>query len=150
MRHSRQSYDVSATTSASPDVVYDLLVRPPTWPTWSPLDELVVAETSPPGPDGREQVGSVRAWRVGKTFVSDRITELVPDRRVAYVDEVNTSLFDYAARVDLDRSPGGGTVIRWWGDYSVPLGRGLLMREYLRRFMGRMADGLATHATSLA
>src|SRR6184192_986291 len=142
----QQSYDVSAESAAPPSAVWALLLDPCSWPAWSPIDALETAQSAGLSPDGRDDVGAVRAFRTGKVVTKDRITALEPERRFAYEGAENPQLSDYRAAVELTGLPGGGTRIRWHGAYSARWGMRWFLRRYLRRFMRSMATGLAEHA----
>ncbi|WP_431918966.1 SRPBCC family protein [Amycolatopsis tucumanensis] len=145
-----QSYDVTAETPAPPSVVWSLLLNARSWPTWSAVDALEADQSEGLSADGRDEVGAVRAFRTGKVVTKERITELEPGRRFAYEGAENPQLTDYRAAVELRELPGGGTRIRWHGTYRARRGMGWFMRRYLRRFMGRMAAGLAEHAATVS
>lgn len=142
-------YRVRATTSAPPSTVWDLLVDGRSWPRWSfGLDELVEARSSGLDPDGRDGVGAVRAFRTGRTVTAERLTELVPQRRLSYEDAFNAALKDYRAAVELEPTPAGGTTIRWHGTWRARPGIGWVLPLVLPRVMQRMADDLAVHAAT--
>ncbi|MFI6518071.1 SRPBCC family protein [Spirillospora sp. NPDC050679] len=144
-----QSYDVTAETTASPVVVWALLLDPWSWPEWSPIDALQADRSRDLSSDGRDEVGATRAFRTGKAVTKERITVLDPRRRFAYEGVDNPRMADYRAAVELHESPGGGTRIRWHGTYRARRGRRWFFQWYLRRFMRRMATGLAEHAAGL-
>lgn len=62
------SYHVSSTTSARPDTVWRLLIDGRSWPRWSSgIDELVEGRSSGVDPHGRDDVGTVRVFRSGRS-----------------------------------------------------------------------------------
>ncbi|MGW5702420.1 SRPBCC family protein [Amycolatopsis japonica] len=141
-----QSYDVTAESSAPPAAVWALLLDARSWPVWTRIGSLEVAASQGLSADGRDEVGTVRAFRTGKTVTKERITALEPERRFAYEGVDVPVMLDYQASVDLCETPGGGTRIRWHGTYRVGKGSAWIFRWYLRRFMRDMATGLAGHA----
>lgn len=143
------SYDAGTVSSASPATIWRLLVDARTWPTWTPVDELVVERSSGLGADGgRSGVGTVQAFRTGDVVTSECITELVPERRFCYEDAVNFAMHDYRAVVEL--TPGaGGTVIRWRGTYGVSPGLEAVLPDYLQGVMQQHVDGLAARAEGI-
>ncbi|ALG11056.1 SRPBCC family protein [Kibdelosporangium phytohabitans] len=143
-----QNYDVTATSTASPAVVWRLLLDARTWPVWSAVDELVLDRSSGLDPDGRDPVGAVRAFRTGKTVTGERLTGLVEEKRMTYEDAFNKAIHDYDATIELTPTSDGGTLIRWHGTYATRWGMGLLMRGVMGRVMQQMVDGLASHAAS--
>jgi uncharacterized protein YndB with AHSA1/START domain len=142
-------YQVRSTTSGSAETVWALLIDGRGWPRWSSgLDELVEERSSGLDPDGRDGVGTVRAFRTGRVVTGERLTELVANRRLAYQDAFNVALRDYRATVDLEPTSTGGTTITWRGTWRTRPGIGWLMPFVLPRVMQRMADDLADYAAT--
>ncbi|WP_328610756.1 SRPBCC family protein [Amycolatopsis sp. NBC_00345] len=139
------SYSVNATTAAPPAAVWRLLLDARTWPVWSAVDSLDAERSSGLDPDGRDQVGAVRAFRTGKTVTGERLTGLVEEKQLTYEDAFNKALHDYRAVIDLTPA-GGGTAIHWHGTYAAGWATGLLLRRVMPRIMQQMANGLAAHA----
>jgi hypothetical protein len=90
------------------------------------------------------------AFRTGRTVTGERLTALEHERRLSYEDAFNPMMRNYQADIELEPASGGGTSVRWHGVYSTRWGMGWLMRPYLQRFMQKMADGLASHAETIA
>ncbi|BCJ49873.1 hypothetical protein Asp14428_13480 [Actinoplanes sp. NBRC 14428] len=131
-------YDVTARSGAPAEAIYELWVTPGTWPRWSSVDTAGAEGGDAARPQG---VGGVRVFRTGRNVSRERITALVPGRRIEY-DMLSGALRDYRAAVELTPLDGGGTAIRWSGTF-----RGnVVMGWYLRWYMARMARGLAAHA----
>jgi hypothetical protein len=135
--------DVRVSTTAEPGAIYELLRDGATWPTWSPLGSF---ELTRPGADAREGVGAIRVFRTGRVTITERVAELVPDRRFSYELVSGLAIRDYRADVDL-HTEDGVTTIHWHSSFrpKVP-GSGWLYRWSLSRFIGRCALGLATAA----
>ncbi|CAM4476200.1 SRPBCC family protein [Nocardia ninae] len=143
-----QSYDATATSAASPAIVWRLLLDARTWPVWSTVDALVPERSSGLDPNGRDGVGAVRAFRTGRTVTGERLTGLVEEKQLTYEDAFNWSLRNYQAVIDLVPAADGGTIIHWYGTYSARWGTGWLLQRVMRRVMQQMADGLAAHAAA--
>ena len=142
------SYDAEAVSSASPATIWRLLVDARTWPTWTPVDELVVERSSGLEADGgRSGVGTVQAFRTGDVVTCERITELVPER-LRYEDAVNFALHDYRAVVELTPREDG-TVIRWRGTYGTSPELETVLPDYLQGVMQQHVDGLAARAEEI-
>jgi len=142
-------YRTHATTSASVDTVWALLIDGRSWPRWSSgLDELVAERSSGLDPHGRDDVGAIRAFRTGRVVASERLTELVAGRRLSYEDVVNAAMKDYRAVIELAPTPTGGTAISWCGTWRMRPGIGWTTPFFLPRIMQRMADDLAGYADS--
>ncbi|MEU6060876.1 SRPBCC family protein [Streptomyces sp. NPDC047097] len=140
------TYDITVTTTASPETVWKLLVDARSWPLWSRVDSLDTERSVGLDPGGDDGVGAVRAFRTGRTVTGERLTEKAEGRLLAYEGAFNPSMRDYRARVELTPAPGSGTVIHWYGTYRTGRLTGLFLPRYLRRFMRGMAEGLARHA----
>lgn len=143
------TYDVTAVSTAPPAAVWRLLVDARTWPTWSPVDSLVVDRSSGLDPGGEDPVGAVRAFRTGWMVTGERLTGLVENKQLTYEDAFNWAIRDYRAVVDLSPRSDGGTTIHWHGTYDARWRLGWLMKGVMRRVMQQEADGLASHAATL-
>lgn len=138
------AYEVRARSGAEPHVLYALLLRAGTWPSWSPLDAAEVDGGGDPYAPARE--GDVRIFRTGRVASREPVLELVPDRRFVY-GNVGGLFRSYRAVVDLSAVPGGGTDLVWSATLEPKLpGTGWFWGWYLGRFVQRMADGLAAYA----
>lgn len=141
-----RSYDVLAESTAPPAVVWALLLDPRTWPAWSGAGELDVGRSAGLSPDGRDEVGAIRAFRAGRAVTRERVAGLTPGKRFAYETVKSPQLADHQATIDLHEIPGGGTRIRWQGTYSA---RGIGLRSserQVQRTMARTARRLAEYA----
>ncbi|MFI6172314.1 SRPBCC family protein [Nocardia sp. NPDC051052] len=141
-----QSYDATATTTASPADIWPLLADARTWPVWSIVDALVTERSSGLDPDGNDPVGAVRAFRTGRVVTGERITGLDVGNRLTYEDAFSWVLRNYSAVIDLVPAPDGRTTIHWYGTYTARWGLGWLLQRTMRRAMQQMADGLAAYA----
>ncbi|MDI6411898.1 SRPBCC family protein [Streptomyces albus] len=140
------SYTVTAHSPAPPEAVFSLLVRPSTWPLWSPID---AAETEGGGDPGERQgVGDTRVFRTGRSVSRERVVELVADRLFGY-ENLGAPFRFYRGTVELAEAPQGGTDLTWSGRFEPkPRFTGRFWQWYLTRFMQRMADGLAAYAAA--
>jgi Polyketide cyclase / dehydrase and lipid transport len=144
----RQRIEHTATTTADAATVYALLREGDSWPSWSPIDSVVLER---PGSElDPEGVGAVRVLRSGKVEGRDTIAELVPDRRFSYTHESSLPVRNY--RGDVDLTPvEGGTEIRWASEFEPKFpGTGWLVARGIRGFITKMTDGLAAGASSRA
>ncbi|GAB3894312.1 SRPBCC family protein [Kibdelosporangium lantanae] len=138
------SFTVKSHSPARPDAVFSALVRASTWPLWSPIDAVELADGG--DPTGRQQVGDTRVFRTGRVVSRERILELVPDRRFCY-ENVAGPFRSHRGTVDLADGDAGGTDITWSAVFEPkwPF-TGAFWQWYLTRFMRRMVDGLAAYA----
>ncbi|MFF6982039.1 SRPBCC family protein [Streptomyces sp. NPDC008343] len=140
------TYDVTVTTSASPEIVWKLLVDAASWPLWSKVDSLDTTRSVGLDPGGDDGVGAVRAFRTGRAVTGERLTEKVEQRLLAYEDAFNSSMRNYHAHIELTPTATAGTVIHWYGTYETSRLLGWVMPRYLQNFMQGMAEGLARYA----
>jgi uncharacterized protein YndB with AHSA1/START domain len=151
---STQQIRVEAHTAASPAEVYALLSDGTTWPRWGGFESFEL-ETPAPGVGG-EGVGAVRAFTSrswGRRIVSrERITELVPDRRLGYALVSGLPLRNYRASVDLEPVADGGTRIVWSSQFdgAESPGSAWFYRRVLQRFIERTAQALGRAALEQA
>jgi len=131
-------------SSASPEVVWQLLRDRSTWPSWSPLGSYTLER---PGDDGEPNgVGSIALFVTGRHRNREQIVELVPNQRLSYVLVSGDPLRDYRATVELVPE-GTGTRIRWRSSFHpVYPGTGWIYRLALTRFFRGMVTGLARAA----
>lgn len=74
---------MTAISTAPPAVVWSLLVDARTRPVWSAVDSLVVERSS------GLTVGTVRAFRTGRTVAGERLTGLVEEEQLTYEHAFN-------------------------------------------------------------
>ena len=140
----RVTFEVTATSRATPDEIYELLRSSSTWPTWSPIGSYTLEKPSPEGDDG---VGALRLFKTSFVRTREEITRLEPGRGVSYRAFAGLPLRDHHASVELTAKPDGGTAIVWREDFRPKLpGTGGLLHRFLHRFVQQCADGLASHA----
>jgi uncharacterized protein YndB with AHSA1/START domain len=141
----QHTIDVDATSSASPEAVFDLLTDGTTWPNWSSIESFELERAGDPPPEG---VGAIRIFRRGRTTGRDEVREVVPHRRFVYASLSGLPTRDYVGEIDLDECDGA-THIHWHASYrpQVP-GTGWMLDRGLRRFLQDCARGLAEYAAS--
>jgi uncharacterized protein YndB with AHSA1/START domain len=142
----RRDVNVTATTSAAPEVVYGLLADGSTWPAWSVIESVELEREGDPPPEG---VGAIRVNKRGRTTGRDEILELVPNRRLKYATLSGLPFRDYVGEVDLTPTTEGGTTIHWHSSFfpKTP-GTGWIMERGIRRFLGQCVAGLAEYAAT--
>jgi hypothetical protein len=133
--------DVRVPTTAAPGAIYELLRDGATWPTWSPLGSFELTRQGDGEPEG---IGAIRVFRTGRVTSTERVVELVPEKRFSYELVSGLAVRDYRADVDLHTN-GGVTTIHWHSSFRPKLpGSGWLYQLSLSRFIERCARGLAT------
>jgi carbon monoxide dehydrogenase subunit G len=71
----------------------------------------------------------------------EEIVEVIPDRRISDTLLAGLPLRGY--RADFDLTPTSeGTQVRWHASFEAPPGLGWIYVAALRRFTGRLLDGL--------
>jgi hypothetical protein len=135
---------VSATTTASCDEVYRLLLDRDETLKWSPM---TVCEVHKPAPDGvPDSVGEVRRQVMGRNTGYDTLVELVPGKRYVYTNE-GLPMLDYRGTVELTPTDDGGCHIDWSSRFRPKyVGTGWLFAAGMRRNLQKFADGLAAYA----
>lgn len=137
----RLDYAATAHSSASPDVVFEVLYDAPRWQEWAPLIAVSRWED-----DSVEGVGAVRLAGARGSVVRERITVHEPPLRHGYEILADRPARDYRALVELTPE-GAGTLIRWAGSFEPnPAITGRPYQLFLRWFMNRLAHALAREA----
>jgi uncharacterized protein YndB with AHSA1/START domain len=131
--------DICRVIPAPPGAVFALLLDRSTWPAWSGHDTF---EPVRPGAAGPYDVGSVGLLRSGRRVMREEIVQVVPDRRISYTLLAGLPLAGYRADFDLTPTPEG-TEVRWHATFDAPPGLGWIYVVALRRFTGRLLDGLS-------
>ncbi|GAA3121708.1 SRPBCC family protein [Planomonospora alba] len=137
--------DVYAASTGTPAAVWAHLADVRCWPRWSPFDS---ASLDVPGTGSENGVGAVRRYRLGARTTIERVVLFEPPVRLAYELVSGIQARDYRATVTLTAS-GGGTGIHWHAAFHpVWPGSGVVTALVLRRFITRVARGLAAHAAT--
>jgi uncharacterized protein YndB with AHSA1/START domain len=131
--------DIRRTIPAAPGAVFAPLLDRSTWPAWSGHDAF---ELLRPGTAGPDDVGSIGLLRSGRRVMREEIVEVVADRHISYTLLAGLPLRGY--RADFDLTPTTeGTQVRWHATFHAPPGFGWIYVAALRRFTGRLLDGLS-------
>ena len=145
-----QSYRVMAYSAASPSAVYKLLLDETTWPDWMGVDAVEIENRVPDVVAGESgsRIGEVRRVTTGRHHNRERIIELVPAKKYCYVI-LDGMLTGYQGQVALTLVEDGRTRIEWQGKFRMAIpGAAFLMKLFLKRWMQRAVDKLATLAAS--
>jgi len=124
---------------APPGAVFTLLLDRSTWPAWSGHDTFKLVR---PGAAGPYDVGSVGLLRSGRRVMREEIVEVVADQRVGYTLLAGLPLRGYRAGFELTPT-ADGTEVGWHAAFDAPPGFGWIYVSALRRFTGRLLDGLS-------
>jgi uncharacterized protein YndB with AHSA1/START domain len=131
--------DIHRVIPAPPGAVFALLHDRSTWPAWSGHDAF---ELERPGTAGPHDVGSVGLLRSGRRVMREEIVEVVADQRISYTLLAGLPLRGY--RADFELTPTAeGTEVGWHAAFDAPPGFGWIYVWALRRFTGRLLDGLS-------
>lgn len=142
----QQVIDRTATTTGTPDAVYELLADGSTWPEWSPIGSFELLSPGSPADGAAEGLGAVRLFKTGPVKSRERVVERRPGEAFSYVLERGMPLRDYKAVVTMAPT-AEGTLIRWHSTFEAKVpGTGWIYRRQLGAFIGRCAQGLATAA----
>ena len=131
--------DIHRVIPAPPGAVFALLLDRSTWPAWSGHDTFELVRPGTPGP---YDVGSVGLLRSGRRVMREEIVEVVADQRVGYTLLAGLPLRGYRAGFELTPT-ADGTEVGWHAAFDAPPGFGWIYVAALRRFTGRLLDGLS-------
>jgi uncharacterized protein YndB with AHSA1/START domain len=131
--------DVRRVIPAPPGAVFASLLDRSRWPAWSGHDAFELVR---PGAAGPDEVGSVGLLRSGRRVMREEIVEVDADRRIGYTLLAGLPLRTYRAGFDLTPTADGSEV-RWHATFEAPPGLGWIYVVALRRFTGRLLDGLS-------
>ena len=138
---SRIEVSVAVNCRADPAVIFGLLKDGSTWPQWAIFDSF---ELERPGHNEAYGVGAIRVFSTKVSRSREEITELIPDRRLAYVLLSGFPLRDYRAEVDLDETSRESTTIAWRASFNPKyFGTGWLWRLFIKAVLATTAKQLA-------
>jgi hypothetical protein len=129
-----KTIDAEATSTGSPAAVWALLADASMWTRWGAWSQVEVEGGGP------QQLGAVRRLVKAPYRLRERVTEWVPEERMAYELLDGMRVRGYRAVVTLEPSPDGGAVVRWRSAYehAGPL-TALLLRFAVRDACKRVA-----------
>jgi len=138
----RQQIDIRRMTEADPAAVWRLLGDSHTWPSWTPIEWVVIDQHG-----DRDGLGEKRTVKVGKGRVREEIVERQTESVLSYKLLSGRALLRYHVDIDLTQMPEGGTEIRWYTTIKSKIpGLGWLYRRALTKMMQEYVDGLAMHS----
>lgn len=133
--------DIRQTAEAEPAAVWRLLGDSSTWPSWTPIESVVLDRLG--DADG---LGEVRTFTTGRYRVREEIVERQAERRLSYKLLSGLPLRDYRADIHLTARPEG-TEIHWHTTFTAKVpGSGWLYRWALAKRTRQFVDGLAKHS----
>jgi hypothetical protein len=138
--------DVSATSSASPEVIFEHLAQAETWSVWGPFPKAVRSARARAGDEDPNGVGAIR--KIGPA--REEVVTYEPPTRYSYTMVTGFPMRDYRSDVTLEPRDGG-TAIRWQGRFEPKIpGTGPLTRMILTALLGKLASGVARHSEHCA
>lgn len=133
-----QRIDIRKTTEAEPAAVWRLLGDSYTWPTWTPIESVVLDRHG-----DAAGLGEVRTFKTGRVRLREQIIERQAERGLSYKLVSGLALRRYHVDIDLTPQPEG-TEIRWHTTLTAMIpGLGWLYRRSLRKVTQQFVDGLA-------
>ena len=129
-----KTFEATSTTSAPPAAVWALLADQSAWARWGAWSEATVEG------GGELRPGVVRELYARPFRVRERITEMEPERRLAYDMVDGMRIEGYSSLITLEPADGGGTLVRWRSQYEKgnPV-HGLIVRFAIRDACRRVA-----------
>jgi hypothetical protein len=133
--------DVSATSPASPDVIFRHLAVAEAWTVWGRLPRPMRAVRERAGDKEPDGVGAIRRIRV----VREEVVAYDPPHLYAYVALAGLPFDDY--RADVTLAADDETTIRWQARFErrIP-GTGPALRLFATWILRTLARRLAKHA----
>lgn len=137
----RQQIDIRKTTRAEPAAVWRLLGDSYTWPSWTPIEWVIVDRHG-----DKNGLGEVRTVKRGRVRVREEIVERQIERGLSYKLLSGRVLCHYHVDIDLTPLPEG-TEIRWYTTVKAKVpGLGWLYRRGLAKTTEQFVNGLAEHS----
>jgi hypothetical protein len=136
--------EASAHSRASRDAVWALIRDIDTWQDWGRWSSTTI-QTPAPG-DDPQGVGAVRRLRQAPVTSVERVTEIVPGKRLGYELVSGLPFENYHAAVTLADAAGGGTDINWRAEFDAKGLRAGMSRRLLERFYPDIVQRLARGA----
>jgi len=139
-------FAVEAFSSASADVLFEILADIPAWHVWAgPLIRSSRLDRS--GHPDRLGVGAVRKLGSSPFWSFEEITAYRPPTYLAYELRSGLPVRGYRSEVFLAPAPHGGTSVRWESSFaSAPPGTAAAFTLLLRVIVGGLARRLVAYA----
>jgi hypothetical protein len=141
-RHvAHQGIDIRKTTPAEPAAVWRLLGDSFTWPSWTPIEWVIVDRHG-----DKHGLGEMRTIKLGRSRLREEIIERQVESTLSYKLSSGRPLRHYHVDIDLTPLPEG-TEIRWYTTVKAMVpGLGWLYRRALTKMTQEYVDGLARHS----
>lgn len=141
-----KSYDITVRSSATPAVVFAIVVDGPGWTGWTSLGHASYEVQGTPAPHG---VGAIRVFGAGFGPRSrEQVVVYEPEHHFAYISLSGPlPMKDYRADVRLSSDPDGGTVISWKGSFRSWMPG---MGWFITRMVSGFAKGLVRESERVA
>jgi uncharacterized protein YndB with AHSA1/START domain len=139
----RLHVDARSHTTATPEVLWELLADSEGYSHWGPWSETGYETEGDPSTGG---VGAVRRLRTGRRTFFERIEEVEPPHRMVYTVVKGIPVRNYRAEVILTPA-GQGTDIRWFADWDRTLAGRLVHRKLCAAYP-QIVNDLITAAES--
>ena len=139
------AFEVNASSSAPPDVVFAVLADGARWREWAGpmIRHSSWDREGVPVPDGLGAIRKVGSWPV---YGREEIVEYEPPHRLAYTILSGQPVRSYVAVVEMTPQ-GGGTAIRWTATFDPKIpGTGWILRRFFTAIIGGLAKHLAAQA----
>ncbi|MGO9876588.1 MAG: SRPBCC family protein [Acidimicrobiia bacterium] len=141
------SYEVTAQSTAAPELVFELLADATSWPQWA--GSLTThgsweREGTPP-PGGLGAIRKLGRWPI---YGQEEIVAYTPPTHLGYTILKGQPVRNYRADVTLTRA-SDGTLITWTATFDPRIpGTGKLVTAFFRRIITTFANGLADYAAT--
>jgi hypothetical protein len=142
---SSYSYEVTAESTAPPEVVFAIVARGSGWRDWAGpmIRHSSLEREGTPAPDGVGAIKKLGAWPV---FSREETVEYDPPRRYAYTILSGPPARNYKAVIEL-APRGDGTAIHWTATFEPKIpGTGRLISRFFKATISGVAKRLAKRA----
>lgn len=133
---------ISATAHSNADTatVFGILKDAPNWPSWSMFDAV---ELNQAGRDEPHGVGSIRTFVTKISRSKEKVVELVPNRRLAYVLLDGLPFRNYQAAVEIEPDRTGSHITWSCSFHPKYFGTGWFWSLVMRRTLKTVSEQLA-------
>lgn len=137
----RIEVSVAVDCRADPAVIFGLLKDGSTWPHWAMFDSF---ELERPGHNETYGVGAIRVFSTKVSRSREEVTEVIPDRKLAYALLSGFPLRDYRAEIELVQTRTETTTIAWRAAFNPKyFGTGWFWRLFIKAVLATTAKQLA-------
>ena len=142
-----QTVSVLAPSKAPRDTIFRLLKDGSSWPAWTAFERFELEREGETDPLG---IGAIRVFSTKMSRAREEITGLIENREISYKLLSGLPLTNYVAKVSLNSTDNGGTLIQWSARFGPqPFGTGIFARIFVKKILSRIGNDLASEGDRL-